>query len=100
MYTVFAHAMKGINLVLLVHWYNRKHEHYIKLKHIMHLLFMRYSPGPLMQKNKKLSFDFAVALCSIGAPDMLRMITRWSEMENMVFCATPILTVGKLMNLV
>ena len=35
--------------------------------------------------QKKVSFDFAIALCSIGAPDIPKNFTQQSEMENMVF---------------
>ena len=39
-----------------------------------------------MQKSKKkVSFDFAIALCSIGAPDIPKNFTRRSEMEKMAF---------------
>ena len=35
--------------------------------------------------KKKVSFDFAIALCSIGAPDIPKNFAQLSEMENMVF---------------
>ena len=35
--------------------------------------------------KKKVSFDFATALCSIGAPDIPKNFAQRSEMENMVF---------------
>ena len=35
--------------------------------------------------KKKVSFDFAIALCSIGAPDIPKNFAQRSEMENMVF---------------
>ena len=48
--------------------------------------FLKYSPGPFIRSsNKKVFFDFAVALCSIGAPDIPKNFARRSEMENMVF---------------
>ena len=50
-----------------------------------------YSPGPFMPKwpkkflIKKDCFDFAVVLCSIGAPDLPKNFAKRSEMENSVF---------------
>ena len=35
--------------------------------------------------EKKVSFDFAIALRSIGAPDIPKNFAQRSEMENMVF---------------
>ena len=35
--------------------------------------------------KKKVSFDLAIALCSIGAPDIPKNFAQRSEMENMVF---------------
>ena len=35
--------------------------------------------------TKKVSFDFAIVLCSIGAPDAPKNFAQRSEMENMVF---------------
>ena len=56
-------------------------------------LFLRslcyFSPGPFIPKwpnfQKKVSFDFAIALCSINAPDIPENFAQRSEMENMVF---------------
>ena len=36
--------------------------------------FWQYSPGPFIHFYKKVSFDFAIALCSIGAPDIPKKI--------------------------
>ena len=45
-----------------------------------------YSPGPFIHfYKKKASFDVAIALCSIGAPDIPKNFAQRSEMENMVF---------------
>ena len=42
--------------------------------------------GRLCKKvKKKVSFDFAIALCSIGAPDIPKNFARRSKMENMAF---------------
>ena len=35
--------------------------------------------------QKKVSFDFAIALCSIGTPDIPKNFAQRSKMENMVF---------------
>ena len=48
--------------------------------------------------KKKVCFDFAVTLCSIGAPYIPKNVAKRSEMENMVFWATPIFTAGKLID--
>ena len=41
--------------------------------------------GRLCKKIKKVSFDFAIALCSIGAPAIPKNFARRSEIENMSF---------------
>ena len=41
--------------------------------------------GRLYIFTKKVSFDFAIALCSIGVPDIPKNFAQRSEMENMVF---------------
>ena len=44
------------------------------------------SPGPFIHfYKKKVSFDFAIALCSTGAPDIPKNFAQRSEMENMAF---------------
>ena len=44
------------------------------------------SPGPFIHfYKKKVSFAFAIAFSSIGAPDMVKNFAQRSEMENMVF---------------
>ena len=48
--------------------------------------------------KKKVCFDFAISLYSIGAPDIPKNFAKRSEMENMVFRATPNFTVGKLID--
>ena len=50
------------------------------------------SPGQFIHfSNKKVFFDFAVVLCSIGAPDIPKNFAKRSEMENMVFEPHPFL---------
>ena len=50
------------------------------------------SPGPFIQKSKEnVSFDFAVALCSIGAPDIPKKFSQRSGIENMVLEPRPFL---------
>ena len=41
--------------------------------------------------RKKVCFDFAVVLCSIGAPDIPKNIAKRSEVKNMVFEPRPFL---------
>ena len=48
-------------------------------------LLIRVVRGRLYIFTKKVSFDFAITLCSIGAPDIPKNFAQRSEMENMVF---------------
>ena len=47
--------------------------------------------GRLYIFTKKVSFDFAIALRSIDAPDIPKNFAQSSEMENMVFEPRPFL---------
>ena len=50
------------------------------------------SPGPfILFWRKKVSFDFAVALHSIDAPDIPKNFAKCSEVKNMVFEPRPFL---------
>ena len=49
-------------------------------------------------REKKVCFDFAVVMCSIGVPDIPKNFAKRSEVKKKVFFATPIFTVGKLIN--
>ena len=61
----------------------------IKLQHLIYNVHCTSSPGRLSRNglisNKIVSFDFPVALSTIGAPDIPKNFVQRSEMENMVF---------------
>ena len=42
-------------------------------------------------RKKKVCFDFAIALCSISAPEIPKNFVKRSEMENSVFEPRPFL---------
>ena len=41
--------------------------------------------------RKKVCFDFAVVLCSIGAPDIPKNFAKRSQVKNMAFLPLPFL---------